>query len=109
MPRRKTHAQFVAELVEANPDVEVLGAYVNGKTPVDVRCRTCGHEWSAWPNGLLSGRGGSECAKAHQRERGMEARIRRMAADGLVSEEDIALLRGWGFPFSDDELEKGRR
>lgn len=44
--RRKTHEQFVAELLAINPSIEVVGRYKNSASPIDVRCRECGHEWS---------------------------------------------------------------
>lgn len=58
----KTSEQFVAELVNVNPDVETLSPYVNARTKVACRCRTCGFEWESVPNHLLRGSGCPRCA-----------------------------------------------
>ena len=42
MPERKTHEQFVADLAERNPGVEVLGQYKSAIVPILYRCRVCG-------------------------------------------------------------------
>jgi hypothetical protein len=55
MPR-KSHEKFQEEL---GPDFEVLGPYINNKTPIRVKHR-CGYEWNAIPNNLLR-RNGSGC------------------------------------------------
>ena len=60
--RRKTHEQFVADLAERNPNVEVLGRYENSKAHIKVRCRTCGHVWEPVAADVLHGSGCPECA-----------------------------------------------
>ena len=57
----KTPEQFVAEMAQANPGVEVVGAYVNARTKVACRCRACGNAWEALPNHLLRGVGCPAC------------------------------------------------
>lgn len=44
--RRKSHEQFVTELAGVNPTIEVVGRYTNSASPIDVRCKRCGCEWS---------------------------------------------------------------
>ena len=56
--RRKTHEQFVIELAEINPDIEVVGRYKNSASSVDVRCRICGHEWSPIARSIVNARQG---------------------------------------------------
>lgn len=60
--RAKSPEEFARELAQVAPDVELLGEYVNARTKVACRCRTCGHEWDAVPNHLLRGVGCPECA-----------------------------------------------
>ena len=62
MSKRKTHEQFVGELAEKNPDVEVLGNYKNTNAKILVRCKICDYEWNATPNNLLQGYGCRKCA-----------------------------------------------
>ncbi len=66
MPVKKSHEQFVREMSVANPDIEVIGTYINHTTPIMVKCRACGHEWLKPPSKLLIGIGCKECAKRKQ-------------------------------------------
>jgi len=61
--RRKTHDQFVREVAERNGKVDVIGMYVNQRTKVLLRCRECGHEWSAYPTNTLQGQACPICAR----------------------------------------------
>ncbi len=79
----KTQAQFVSQLTNKNPDIEVLGSYVNSGTKVHVRCKTCRHEWDSLPGNLLKGNHCPECAKA------MKARKRRKSREQLVTELSV--------------------
>lgn len=63
--RRKTHDQFVVELTAVNPDIEVVGRYENSATPIHVRCRKCGHEWSPIARSIVNtGQGCPVCSHA---------------------------------------------
>ena len=63
---RKTHEQFVQELLLSNPSVEVIGRYITNKKKVLVRGKNCGHEWQANPTHLLNGSGCPVCAGRYQ-------------------------------------------
>ena len=52
MARRKPHEQFVTEIEIINPDVEIIGKYVDTKTKVLVRCKIDGYIWQADPKKL---------------------------------------------------------
>lgn len=60
--KRKTKETFLAELAEINPDIEVLGEYTKNSTPIECRCKKCGHIWYPRPSKLLNGRGCPKCA-----------------------------------------------
>jgi Zn finger protein HypA/HybF involved in hydrogenase expression len=67
--KRMTHEEFVASCKKANPNNIIIGRLETSKKRVRVKCKTCNHEWSAWPIVLLGwgkrkGVGGSckECA-----------------------------------------------
>ncbi len=49
----KTHEQYVQELKEVNPDVEVLGVYINSVTPILHKCLIDGYEWYTAPTTML--------------------------------------------------------
>ena len=60
--RNKTTEEFCEQMHQVNPDIEILGEYINNRTGVSCRCTVCGKEWSPTPNSLLDGHGCSDCA-----------------------------------------------
>ena len=63
MSKRKTQKQFIEELQEVNPSIEVLGQYKTAITKIQVKCKKCGNIWDTKPSSLLCGRGCPECGK----------------------------------------------
>ena len=62
--RRKTTEQFMSELMEVNPLVEIVSKYQGATQHINCRCKVdSSHEWSAYPSNLLKGAGCPECAK----------------------------------------------
>ena len=61
MTRRKTHEEYVAEVAVKNPNVEVVGTYVDAKTLILHKCKIDNYEWRAKPNNILSGKGCPKC------------------------------------------------
>lgn len=59
----KTHEQFLEEVQRVNPDIEVIGRYVNSQTSITVRCLLDGHIWNVSPGSLLDGHRCPVCAK----------------------------------------------
>lgn len=57
----KTHEQYVRDVEEVNPDVEVIGLYINAKTPILHKCKIDGCEWTAIPYVILAGYGCPQC------------------------------------------------
>jgi hypothetical protein len=51
---RQSHDKYVAQLAVKNPDVTVVGEYVNARTKIDHQCR-CGEVWSVAPYSLIDG------------------------------------------------------
>ena len=58
---RKTKEQFVTELNQRNPIIEVLGEYAGNHTPLLVRCKKHDYIWTCQPNSLLRGVGCPKC------------------------------------------------
>ncbi len=58
---RKTHKQYVQEVSNINPNIEVLGEYIAYKTPILHRCKIDGCEWYACPSNILFGTGCPQC------------------------------------------------
>ena len=65
--RTKTTEQFRNEVAEINPDVLVIGEYVNNKTPVECHCLVCSHVWSPYPTNLLRGSKCPNCSRENRR------------------------------------------
>ena len=64
MPRkRKTHDEYVAEIAEINPNIEVAEEYINDSTKILHICKMCGHEWRSKPSNVLQHHGCPICAK----------------------------------------------
>lgn len=60
---KKTQEQFMEELGCINPEIEILGQYVNYNSKIEVRCKTHNITWETRPSALLKGCGCSECMK----------------------------------------------
>lgn len=66
--RRFTHEEFVKKLTSINPNIEVLGKYVNSRTKIKVKCKICGHIWEARANHLIQGTGCEKCYREGNRK-----------------------------------------
>ena len=63
MGSKKTHEQYVEELNSINPNIEIIGEYVNYKTKILHKCRICKYEWLASPASILHNGGCPKCSK----------------------------------------------
>ena len=61
MSKRKMHDEYIREVEIKNPNIEVLGKYIDAKTPILHRCRIDNHKWNARPNNILGGKGCPVC------------------------------------------------
>ena len=61
MSKKKTHEQYVAEIAAINPNIEVVGKYVNSHTKIIHKCVDDGYEWLLSPANALSGKGCPVC------------------------------------------------
>ena len=55
--KRKSHEEFVNELEQINPYIDVVGTYLNCSTKIEVCGKKCSHSWLVSPNSLLRGSG----------------------------------------------------
>lgn len=60
---------YVSKLSVVNPDILVVGNYINASRPVDVKCLVCGYEWSPVASSLTSS--GHGCPSCWERRRGV--------------------------------------
>ena len=59
--RNKTTEEFRDQLHKINPNIEVVGEYVNSRTQLLCRCTICNKEWLIRPNDLVNGHGCPAC------------------------------------------------
>jgi len=52
--RTKKHDDFVKDLYEVNPNIEVIGEYINSKTFIQCRCKIDDGIWESYPSNLLN-------------------------------------------------------
>ena len=62
---KKTQEDFVTELHEIAPEIQVVGTYSGWDQKIKARCLICGNEWIAAAGKLLSGRGCPNCNFRH--------------------------------------------
>ena len=69
MPKKKTHDEYVAQVATINPNIEVLGNYMDSMTKILHKCKIDGYEWHVIPNSILQGTGCPECNRREQSEK----------------------------------------
>ena len=64
MARKKTHAEYVAEVDALNKGITVVGEYAGNKKKIEHLCGKCNKPWFVKPTSVLSGNsdGCSSCA-----------------------------------------------
>jgi hypothetical protein len=66
MRKTKTIEQFKEEMFKVNPNIKILGEYVNSTTKILVSGKICNHTWYSIPLNLLGGSGCPECARLNK-------------------------------------------
>ena len=59
--QRKKHDDYVKEMADKNPFIEITGYYIDQDTKIEYRCKLCGYEGMSLPNNLLRGGGCPIC------------------------------------------------
>ena len=90
----KTHETFVKEIAAANPNITVIGRYINAKTPVTVKCLICGNEWDALVGNLRKGEGCPSCIHAPTSfaEQCLLGAFRKWFGEEAVLSRDISII-----------------
>lgn len=66
----KTHNQFVEEMKNINPDIQINSPYIKNNKKVECLCVLDGYSWSATPSDLLSKK--SRCRLCKKRESSLD-------------------------------------
>lgn len=61
LSRRKSHKQFVEEMKQINPNIEILSEYTTNDCKVSCRCLIDNHIWETKPHILLGRHGCPKC------------------------------------------------
>ena len=69
MGKRKTHEEYVRDLAEKNPNLEVIGVYVDSQTEITHKCKICGSIFDVSPHNTLQPHNVcKECMRIHMEE-----------------------------------------
>ena len=68
MSKRKTHEEYVNEVSIKNPNVEVIGQYIDAKSKIMHNCLIHDIFWEVKPESVLLGSGCKNCKKEKLRE-----------------------------------------
>jgi hypothetical protein len=60
-----SHNEYLAKLLNINPNVVALEEYINTETKIKHKCQICGHEWKVKPGNILAGKGCPKCNESH--------------------------------------------
>ena len=60
--RKKTHKEFIEQMKDINPNIEIIGNYEGIDVKIDCKCKIDGCIWSSKPDNLLRGKGCPKCA-----------------------------------------------
>ena len=63
MSKKKTTSQYIKEVNEINPNIEVLGEYIKNNQKIYHHCRICGYKWLAIPTNISKGCGCPKCGE----------------------------------------------
>ena len=61
MSAKKTHEEFLSQMLTINPSIQPISEYVAAAKSIECRCNVCRHEWTSLPNRLLRGTGCPKC------------------------------------------------
>lgn len=61
MSRKKTHEEYVIQVKNVNPNIDVIEKYIDAKTKILHECKIDHNQWSARPNNILNGKGCPLC------------------------------------------------
>ena len=63
MGRKKTHDEYIREVAEINPNIEVVGIYIDSETKIAHKCKIDDEVFYAQPREILRGKGCYKCGR----------------------------------------------
>ena len=92
MPRKKTKEEYVEQLKMKNPDIELVGDYIDDHTKTLHRCNRHNILWDISPNKTLQGRGCKECGR--EKYRNKRGKPEEQYIEELAAKNPTIKLRG---------------
>lgn len=89
--RCKTHEQYVKEVADINPDIIVVGKYIDARTPIEYFCKKHGVLWNSYPDNVLRGIGCKECGNEKARDKNIKSHDQ-YVDDLYVTNSDIEVI-----------------
>jgi phage antirepressor YoqD-like protein len=89
--RCKTHAQYMQEVKSVNPDIIVVGQYIDAHTPIEYYCIKHNITWFTYPDNILRGCGCKECGNEKSKEKKIKSHEKYMS-DLYVTNPNIEVL-----------------
>ena len=84
--KKVTEDEFKARVADILPNIQIIGSLTNLKSPIEVKCLTCGTTWSPLAESLYRGHG---CPKCAGKQRKMTEEIK---AELAISRPDVEML-----------------
>ena len=84
--KKKTEEEFKARVADISPNIQIIGSLTNLKSPIEVKCLTCGTTWSPLAQNLYRGHGCPKCAGTQRKT------TEEVKAELSVSRPDVELL-----------------
>ena len=63
MSKKKTHEEYVEEVVSINPNIIVVEKYTGNHAKILHKCKICSYEWMAFPSNIIRGYKCPMCSK----------------------------------------------
>ena len=60
--KKVSENEFGARVADNSPNIQIIGSLTNLKSPIEVKCITCGTTWSPLAQNLYRGHGCPKCA-----------------------------------------------
>lgn len=89
--RNKTTEIFQEELLEINPNIEILDDYISAKEAMRCRCKIDGTKWISTANRLLQGAGCPECSRIASNQNSTKTNEKFLLQLKVVNENIIPL------------------
>lgn len=84
---KKSKKEFIEEVNLINPNIEIIGDYINDMTKIDFLCKICGTKWKVTPNNILHKSGCPKCKESKGENR----------IDNYLLNKEITFIRQYKF------------